>query len=264
MPSHMAEYAYPSGLPSKPLHPRIAHLNQYINETATRMAYKALRPDQLGAASASMADMRASAASICAPLVQMLTGQSSPAMLNMLASPPHQRFQPHATPLLALGAALPPLAAPVAQPLALTDALQMPPPDPAPFALPPRILFAPAPADELAVAEDAMRAAAALRKAPARRKPAAATPAPDDDSDNKGDISLDGEGDDDEEAPSEKTATKCAKLKKKPAAAFAMAPTRGAHTSRAYDATVRDLKRKGYSDDDVKTKGRAAYQRAAR
>ena len=27
---------------------------------------------------------------------------------------------------------------------------------------------------------------------------------------------------------------------------------------------MRDLKRKGYSDEDVKTKGRAAYQRAAR
>ena len=59
-------------------------------------------------------------------------------------------------------------------------------------------------------------------------------------------------------------ATKCAKLNKKPAAAFGLAPSRGAHTSRAYDATVRDLKRKGYSDEDVKTKGRAAYQRAAR
>ena len=263
LPSHKAEYAYPSGLPSEPLHPRIAHLNQYLSETATRMTHKALRPDQPGAASASMADMHASVANIFAPLVQMLTGHSPPALLSMQVSPTHHRFQPQSAPLLALGAAQPPVAAPVAPPLALTDALPMLPPIPAPFALPPQQLFAHAPADALAVAEDAMRAAAALRKASALRKPAAATPAPDDDSDKEGDILLDGEGGDDEEAPAKKTAPKCARLSKKPAAAF-VAPTRGAHTSRAYDATVRDFKRKGFSDDDVKAKGRAAYQRAAR
>ena len=274
LPAHKADYAYPSGLPSEPLHPRIAHLNQYLDETATRMSHKALRPSRPGAASASTADMHASVAGIFAPLIQMLTGHSPPALLNMQVSP-HNRFQSQAAPLLALGAALPPVADHVAPPLALTDAVQMPPPALASVALPPHQPFAHAPADALAVAENAMRAAAALRKAPALRKPAAATPVPDDDSNNEGDILLDGEGDDDEEAPAKKTASKCAKLGKKPAAAFVarlgkkpaaafVSPTRGAHTSRAYDATVRDLKRKGYSDDDVKTKGRAAYQRAAR
>jgi hypothetical protein len=256
LPSHMAEYAYPSGLPSKPLHPRIAHLDQYISETATRMTHKALRPDQPGAASASMSDMHASVAQIFAPLVQMLTGHSPPALLNMQMSPPHNRFQPQSAPLLALGAALAPVAAPVAAPLALADALPIVPPAPVPFVLPPKQLFAHAPADALAVAEDAMRAAAALRKAPALKKPAAA-----DDSDKERDILLDGETDHDGESPAKKTGRH--RLSKKPAAAF-VAPTRGAHTSRAYDATVRDFKRKGFSDDDVKTKGRAAYQRAAR
>jgi hypothetical protein len=277
LPAHKAEYAYPSGFPAGPIHPRLAHLNQYLDETASRTSHKSLRPSRPAAASASTADIHASVASMLAPLVQMFTGHSPPALLSMQASPPHNRFQPQATPLLALGAALPLVAGAVAPPLALTDAFQMPPPALASVALPPHQPFAHAPTDALAVAEDAMRAAAALRKETAAlKKPAAATLAPDDDLDNEGeDVDNDWEGDDLEEAPPKKTAPKCARLGKKPAAALVpmlgkkpaaafAAPTRGAHTSRAYDATVRDLKRKGYSDDDVKTKGRAAYQRAAR
>ena len=96
-----------------------------------------------------------------------------------------------------------------------------------------------------------MRAAAALRKAPALKKPAAA-----DDSDKERDILLGGEIDHDGESPAKKTG-RHGLSKKKTAAAF-VAPTRGAHTSRAYDATARDLKRKGHSADEVQTKGRAA------